>query len=871
MRLDQGLGRLVGWCARHRRLVLAACLLLALAGGLVAGRRLAFTTDLDGLFDQSLPWKRQEAALKRDYPQFTHLIVAVVSGGIPEEAEATANGLVRALASDRVHFRGVWRPDGSPYLAREGLLFLDQPALQALLDATVDAAPFLGQVAADPSARGVFAALGLIGQGVARGQADLGPFLPALRGLHATLAAAAAGGAQPLSWESLLAGKMADLAGPDRIVLIRPVLDYAAIRPGGVPTQLVREAIARLPFVAAGDTAVRLTGEVPLADDEFSSAANGAAAGLAASFSLVLLWLFLGLRSWRLILPVVGTLLLGLVLTSAFAALAVGTLNLISVAFAILFVGIAVDFSIQFAVRLRAIRRDCACLETALARTGRQVGRQVMVAGLATAVGFLAFVPTSFRGVAELGLIAGAGMLIALACTLTFLPAALAACRPRDDGGESGIAALAPVERGLLRARIPVLLGFAAMFVAGAGMLPELSFDSNTLHTKRQSSEAMRTLLHLLDSPVTNPFTLDIVRPSVAAAQGLAAPVSGLSLVDHVVSVESFVPRDQAPKLAAIADAAGILAPVLSVGAPPRPPDAAAIRAAIVRCLAALRPALPNLPRGHPLALIAGDLGRLAGAPDARLLAADTALVRFLPDQLARLRTALSAAPVTLADVPAEIRRDYVQPDGSARLQVVPKAAVADSALLRRFVDQVRALAPDAGGPAVTIVATADTITGAFRRAAAGAVLAIATILLLALRRARLAGLVLAPLLLSASMTVVVITLSGISLNYANIIALPLLLGVGVSFNIYFVMNWRDGEAPRLTSATTRAVILSALTTGTAFGSLALSAHPGTASMGTLLLISLGCTLLSSLLFLPALLMERKVRAASDQTGSPVG
>jgi predicted RND superfamily exporter protein len=214
----------------------------------------------------------------------------------------------------------------------------------------------------------------------------------------------------------------------------------------------------------------------------------------------------------------------------------------------------------------------------------------------------------------------------------------------------------------------------------------------------------------------------------------------------------------------------------------------------------------------------------------------------------------LGARPATAADVPADLRRDYVLPDGRARIQVVPKAAVGNSDVLRRFVQEVRAVAPDAGGPAIAIISTSDTIIRAFKDAALGAIAAITLILLLALRKFLDAALVLAPLLLSAAMTVVVVKAAGMSLNYANIIALPLLLGVGVSFNIYFVMNWRAGTAPRLTSATTRAVVFSALTTGTAFGSLALSAHPGTASMGTLLLISLACTLVATLIFVPALL-----------------
>ena len=225
-----------------------------------------------------------------------------------------------------------------------------------------------------------------------------------------------------------------------------------------------------------------------------------------------------------------------------------------------------------------------------------------------------------------------------------------------------------------------------------------------------------------------------------------------------------------------------------------------------------------------------------------------------MPAQLDQLRAALSAEPVTLQSIPPDLARDWVLPDGRARVQVLPKAAANNSNGLKKFVAEVTAVAPDAGGPAVTIEATSATIIGSFRSAAIGALVAITLILFVTLRRALDVSLVLAPLLLSSLMTVIVMVALSLPLNYANIIALPLLLGVGVSFNIYFVMNWRAGRAAMLGSATARAILFSALTTGTAFGALALSQHPGTASMGTLLLISLGCTLTASLVFIPALL-----------------
>jgi hopanoid biosynthesis associated RND transporter like protein HpnN len=853
--MTRWLERLVAAAIARARLVVLAFLVAALASLGLAATQLKVSTDIGALFSMSLPWKQREAALKHDFPQFTGLIVAVIDARIPEEADATADALAQALQSDHTHFRSVREPEASPYLNQEGLLFLPAATLQAVLDQTVDAEPFLGQLAADPSARGLFAALGLIAEGAKRGQLPGDSFNPALQAFHETLAGALAGHAQPLSWQNLLAGPTADLAGPDRIVLLQPVLDFAAVQPGGAATAALRTAAANLPFIRNGDAHLHITGDVPLSDEEFGSAAKGAVSGLVVSFVLVLLWLFLALRSWRLILPVVLTLLLGLALTTGFAAAAVGTLNLISVAFAILFVGIAVDFAIQFTVRFREMRHlHAASTELALTLTAQRVGLQVLIASLATASGFLAFVPTSFRGVAELGLIAGGGMLIAFVCTLTFLPAVLCLMHPAAEGADIGFARAAVLDRGLARWRWPVLAVFGVVFLIGAGLGTRLRFDSNSLHTKSPDSEAVQTLMRLLHNPVTNPFTISIVRPDVAAAAALAPALDRLPLVDHTVNLLSLVPQDQAPKLAAIADDVAPLGPVLQPPPAPPPPDAPALRRAAADAAGRLTPVLPKLPAGSPLPAILRDLTALSTASDSTVLSANTALVRFLPAQIARLRLAFSARLVTASDVPAELRRDYVTPDGRARIEVVPRQAVSQGDALRRFVVQVQAVAPDAGGPAVAISATAATITGAFIQAGLSAILAIAVILVVALRRLRDAALVMAPLLLSASMTALIVVAAGMSLNYANVIALPLLLGVGVSFNIYFVMNWRDGEAARLASPTARAVIFSALTTGTAFGSLAVSYHPGTASMGTLLLISLGCTLLATMIFVPALL-----------------
>jgi hopanoid biosynthesis associated RND transporter like protein HpnN len=852
------LARLVARCCRHAVPVVLAALLLAAGSVWYAAGQLGVSTNTDELFAASLPWRQRAMAFDRQFPQFGGLLVAVIDARLPEEADATAAALAQALAADPQHFRTVTRPDASPYFTREGLMFLAPKPLEDLLNQTIDAQPFLGQLVADPSARGLFAALSLMATGVEQGLANLDPFAPELLAFHRTLAAAADGRPVPLSWQELLGGDLIRQAGPYRFVLAQPRQDFGALEPGGAATRAMRAAIARLDWVRSGDAHVRITGSVALADEEFATVAQGAGVGLLGSLVLVTLWLFLAVHSWRQVVPILLTLLLGLALTGGFAAVAVGRLNLISVAFAILFIGIAVDFAIQFSVRLREAHAAEPDLARALEATGRRAGAQILTAAAATAAGFLAFVPTDFSGVAELGLIAGIGMLIAFVCTLTFLPACLTLLHPAAAGAEAGFPRAAPLDRALRRWHRPVLGGFAILALAGAGLGPRLTFDSDPLHTKDPHTEAMRTLADLMNNPLTSPYTIDVLRPSLAEADALAARLRTLPLVADALTLSSLIPQDQTAKLALIADAQSLLSPTLDASPQAAPVTAADLRLATDTAAAALAPALPKLAADAPLALIAGDLHRLATAPDGVLLAANTALTEFLPQQLASLRLALSAAPVTAADVPPAIARDWRLADGTARVQVLPSAAARDSRGLHAFVAQVQAVAPDAGGSAVTIVATSNTIISAFASAAIGAVVAIAVILLLALRRPLVVGLVMAPLLLSALLTLLVAVLLPLPLNFANIIALPLLLGVGVSFNIYFVMNWRDGayagEAGPLASATARGVVFSALTTGTAFGSLALSHHPGTASLGDVLLLSLGATLVATLVFVPALL-----------------
>jgi hopanoid biosynthesis associated RND transporter like protein HpnN len=497
-------------------------------------------------------------------------------------------------------------------------------------------------------------------------------------------------------------------------------------------------------------------------------------------------------------------------------------------------------------------------INVALAEGARVSGSQIAVAAAATACGFLAFSPTSFVGVAELGTIAGAGMGIALVCTLTLLPALLSLMKPARQSKELSLPFGPKLDSFLHCYYKPVLGVFALLGLAGLVAGVRMPFDANPLNTQDPNSEPMRTLRSLADNPVTNPFNINIMVPNLDTARALTDKLSKLPEVSQVISAATFVPADQQASLDQLNQAQVLMLPSLDVDPSAPPVTPAALRSAISDTLDAINEAKPEMPANSPLRGVEAALQKLAKAPDDRLMMMNEAISRFLPNQLDSLRDALNAKGVSLQSLPDSIKRDWVSPNGQVRIQVSPTVNEQDTAGLRKFVQAVQRVAPDAGGPAVTTIASADTIMQAFELAATLAIIAIAVVLMLVIRRVKDAGIVLLTLAMSALLTALLARVLGMAVNYANIIALPLLLGVGVSFNVYFVMNWRAGMRRFVSSASARAVLFSALTTGTAFGSLALSHDMGMASMGRMLLVSLVAVLLATFIFLPALLYAIK-------------
>ncbi|QBR71767.1 hopanoid biosynthesis-associated RND transporter HpnN [Beijerinckiaceae bacterium] len=853
-------------CSRFTWIVLALSIVLTGLAGYYAANHFAINTNTNDFISEKLPWRQNLIALDKAFPQRADQIVVVIDGATPELAEAAAQSLTDKLKTRPDLYKSVVRPEGGAYFNQNGLLFMPAAELQSTMKGIAHARPFLVALASDPSLRGIANAFSYIPRGVQAQAGTLDDFDRPMAVLGDALDGVLDGRPTFFSWRGLLNEQAPDSRELRRFIEVKPVLDYAALMPGEKASQFIRQSAIDLGLSSASGVKIRLTGIVPMADEEFSTIADGAGLNALATALIVLFIIWRALKSTRIVLAVTLTVIVGLAVTAAVGIMMVGALNLISVAFAVLFVGIGVDFGIQFSVRYRAERHKQADFDLALQQAAAKAGRPLSLAAAATAAGFYSFLPTDYRGVSELGLIAGTGMFIAFFAAITVLPALLTLLRPPPEAEPVGYLFLAPVDKFMARHRYAIIIGTLAVALAGTPLLFYVHFDFNPLNLRSDKVESVSTILDLQKDPNTDTNTISVLAPSLADAPALMARLKQLPEVARVTSLESLIPEDQDQKLAIIAPIASSLLPLLDPAREHEPPTDAENVAALERAAATF-----NSTAGDGTGKGADDARRLAAAFQKLATgsleqreAARRALVPSLDTMLDLLRASLSARKVTVASIPPDLARNWVSADGRARIEVAPAGDPNDNATLIKFAKAVRTIDPNAMGEPIAVQESGDTVVKAFIEAGGWALLSISLLLFFVLRRITDVLLTLVPLLLAGVVTLEITVLIGLPLNFANIIALPLLLGLGVAFKIYFVMAWRAGTTNLLQSSLTRAVFFSAMTTATAFGSLWLSNHPGTSSMGKLLALSLVCTLAAAILFQPALMgPPRKV----DMTG----
>ena len=890
-KMNGQLVRWVRWVHLHAGNVLTVLAVITLACGFHAVTRLGINSDNVTLVADDLPARQSYLEFARHFPNIENVVLVVVDGETPEMAREATEILGQALAGRPDLFRDVYIPGFGDFFETHGLLYRDLRDLDAFVTQISQFQPILAALEHELTiANFAFLIRSALEQG-SETDASLYDFLVLLDRMGDATAEAYREFPLAISWEEILLRGSDIKPAKQWTIVVDPVLDFGSIFAAAAPMAEIRRITEAKGLVDQQGVRVRLTGNPVINYEEMMGLLWEIGVGGALTFGFVVLVLTRALRSFRLVVASVITLLVGLVWTAFFATAAVGALNLVSVAFAILFIGLGVDFAIHLGMAyVNGLRhslttgRDPDPHLAAISHAVDQVGRAFVICTITTAVGFYVFIPTDNVGVAELGLIAGSGMIVNFFLTMTLLPALLAsplrldlktALPERMNLRQAGWIALTRWPR--------VVTACAALLLAwGAWQSMKVEFDANVVRMRDPGTESVETFNEMLEASGTrSPWPMDMVAENLQAAERIGREVEQLEVVEVALTLLDYVPRDQDEKLVSLKDVGRLLeAPG---GAPSQ--QVAPSTTEQIEALRALRDTLRARGLDQESSAPARSMATLRARLDEFLNRADhdteveaalenlqTVLLEGLPDQLHRLREATLVDEVKLDDLPQELRDRMLTPDGRARVQIFPAEQMSDEAAFTRFAREVQRVAPDATGLPMNMVAFAEATHSSFREALVAAIGLIALFLFMLWRRIVPVALVLAPLLLSNLVTIGVMSATGIAFNFVNVVVVPLLLGIGVDSGIHLVHRAetlaRTGGGDLLSSTTARAVFYSALTTTVSFGTLALSSHQGVASLGVVLSFGMIFTVFSNLVVLPCLLALRGTEASSTTSAA---
>lgn len=834
-------------------------LLLAALSVVYAAQTLQINADTTDMLSPDLPYRKAQKEFNAAFPELANDIVILVTAPTPDEADAFVSALGAELGkSDSLE--SFFAPTVNPFFQQNGLLFLKPAELDEQLARINEAAPLLTGLSQDPSLNGLFDALADARRMADRAEVATGPLDRSLEAIAATIEARLQGGSRPLSWLNLLE-KGPPPESVTRVVSAKPKLDYSDIQPARSAIADIENALARVRESAQWRVDTGITGKWALRSEELQSVTDGILWSFAFSLIAVAILLFLAFRSVVFAATTFLVILAGLALTAGFTAVTIGALNLISVAFVVLLLGLGVDFAIHFGLHVQERLRRGAARREAVRGAVDDVGVPLALCMPTTAFAFLAFVPTAFTGMAQLGMIAGAGVLIAFFVSLTFISAvATVAPVPKSERVGAGLGIIRGlVQRAGATLSIVVILACAAAL----SLMPDVRFDADPMSLRNPVSPSVQTFKRLQANSEQPPYRLNALADSLEKADQIAARAKAIDRVDTAVTLSDFVPEDQDMKLDAIDFASGGL--LFELGGPPAGQVTEPLEGGGLNALQDNLEKDKDSQGARRLFAAIGVLAAEASAGnDAIVQAVQADMFRFWPQALDRLTRQLSPEPVTLDGLPAVIRDRFATNSGTMRVEIVPAVDVTEDEQRRLFVEAVTAEIPGVSGDALTIVAASETVAGAMIQATATAVLVAAVLLWGLLRDGALTALILFPLTLAGILTSALGVLIGQPYNFANVIVLPLLIGLGIDSGIHIAMRARSQQSGLavLNTATPRAILYSTLTTIAAFGSLMLSEHRGTASMGQLLAIAIGFALLCVLIVLPVMLeWMRRLRA----------
>ncbi len=844
--IEAALWRWMNFARRWRWFVIAFWLIAAVVGARVTIALGDVNSDASDMIAESVPYRQAQIAFEAAFPHLDEQVLVLVRAETADATDVVASDLVRALNAKPEAVRSVFAPSVEPFFERNGLLYLDVDELEDLLARMSRSAALIERLSRDPTIEALFDALTQAASVEDFTERDAQTINDVFDAVAKVINDRLSSGGAPLSWRSIFVD---DLEPPhQRLISVEPVLDFSNLNPARAVKAAVEEAGQDVQARTGLPAQIGVTGDPVLRSDELNSVSQGIGWAFLASFILVGVLLFIAFRSVVLALVTMISLLVSITVTAGFAFLMFDALNLVAVAFAVLMVGLGVDFSVHLLLHARQERAHDRDVGAALYRTSRDIGAALALTAPSTALAFLAFAPTVFVGMTQLGVVAAVGVMTAFAVATTFLPAVFSFLPP--PSARFG----AMVEKTIIPDQWRPRLALGVIIAGALGLIaiPFARFNADPMDLRDPNSASVQAFNLLFDNEDTTPYRLNLLVADEAEAVAAAERLEALDEVHAARILSDFVPKDQLTKLELIDFASIGLGFALSGEGAAREiePDPAG------RLIEELRARGGDSAEG--LALAVERYQEAVEDTPALRSTVTYDLLRYWPHEMDRLRNQMMAREVTFDDIPEAIVNRYRSVDGRARVEVIPVSDVRDPQAREAFIEAVRAVAPDITGSARNVHEAGGLIQRAMLQATVVAFILVFMLLWFVLGDVVLIGVLLAPLALAGVLTTATSVIIGMPYNFANVIVLPLLIGIGIDSGIHLALRARRSVSARAVyeSVTPRAVFFSAVTTIASFGTLSFSPHRGTASMGALLMIAIAWTLICTVMVLP-LLMQR--------------
>lgn len=820
-------------------------------------------------------------------------IVAVIESDDALTTARAADAFYAAIRVKQDIFRDVFYPGGLTFFRTNGMLFMPLKEIRTLRHTLTMVAPVLKDLATSPSIQTLFTSLtGQIenylsatyqsshnGSGDASSLERITFMLTALDRGFSSFNGMTSG----LSMNSLLSGgsgttpSMLENSGKQQIITMLPIKSkgsFVASEKSIIAARAtLKDILKRTEFkgVRGG-----LTGVPVLEYEEMNSSQQDIGIATALSLSLTIILLLFAFRGLLTVIAAMVSLIVGICISFGFATLTIGHLNILSMVFAIMLIGLGVEYGIQVILRYQEELNLGAGRLTAIETSLATNLRSIVMAAATTSLAFVTFVLTDFKGIAELGIIAAGGIVICVIATFTVLPSMLVVLErfrkkesPVHAENEGTKRDTQPLLRSIFAApRLVLAVTFSLSLVC---LYPALTvhFDYNLMNLQAKGLQSVEYAYKLMRSKENSGYFAVVTARDKTEAANLTQRLEKLPSVDHVVSILSFVPEQQPEKLAELAALRAIMTdmtPVpyddnLQVMALPAVFENFRLKVKTLKEVLVRRNAPEAKQVGAFLTTLDNFFSTLEAEKDKNALSMlrgfQEGMFADLPGKLAMLKESFSATAIGESDVPPELIRRFTGTSGKLLLQVAAKKEIFEHEPLQEFVDQVKSVVPDATGEPVMVYESLSILRNAYLRAFAYAFIGIIALLLVNFRSIRYAVLGTLPLAVGLLLMVGGMRLAGISFNSANIIVLPLILGVGIDSAIYIINRYRQGnETPGrvATSSSGIGVLLNAMTILFSFGTLMIAHHQGVFSIGAVMSLGMIASVAAFLIFLPALL-----------------